>query len=400
MTRLGGLAERLRSVPERVRRSNAAPVIYLVGSSGHPNFGDELIARTWVEYYSTRFPDAQIWLDSPRPGHSSVLLRELAANERHCNTLFHTCWNAPSADPADVTDFGRRVVNEPGLLPREVSGIEVVRSASILHVIGGGYVNALWPRHLALLSAVAEVAAQTGARAALTGAGLTPPPPGAEGYLNEVLARFDVVDVRDEPSAALLAQLGSVVTNTGDDALLSIDSIPRSTGWDDTTALCLQDDHIDVARDDLISFVATLLRSWGVEDRPVLMVECIPPGDLRGWHQLRESFPQLELMPFDRLWREGFPHGEPMRWVTTRFHPHLLGAAQGSNGVALALGGNYYDTKHHSLVALGSPWQVVRSLEEDVSAVGAGIASALESSLPRLVKDKRAVAAAVTDGAV
>jgi hypothetical protein len=144
--------------------------------------------------------------------------------------------------------------------------------------------------------------------------------------------------------------------------LLDLDSVPRSRGWDHTTVLCLQDDLVRADRGEVLAYVVRLLRHWGRERGRVVMLECLPPGDLHGWEELRRHVPRLELLTFDRLWHEGLPEGENVRWISTRFHPHLVAAAGGAPGVALALGGDYYRAKHDSLVDLGSSWSVVDDL--------------------------------------
>jgi polysaccharide pyruvyl transferase WcaK-like protein len=255
-----GITLRRHRSPGEDRGGSPSPRIYLVGTSGYPNDGDELIATAWVRYYRRRFPDAEIWLDSPRPGQSAVLLSRAGTSASCTDTLYHACWNTPSEEPTEILDFGETVAREPGRIPREVSGTRVLESADVIHVVGGGYINALWPRHLAVLSAVAGVARRTGARAALTGAGLTQPVPGARERLVDVLGAYATVDVRDEASPSYLAELGDRVTNTGDDVLLDLDAVPRARGWDHTTVLCLQDDLVDADRGEVLAYAARLLR--------------------------------------------------------------------------------------------------------------------------------------------
>lgn len=377
------------------RRRGNGPSIYLVGTSGHPNYGDELITWIWASYYAMRFPRSDIWIDSPRPGQTSVLLARAGTRAICTDTLFHACWNAPSDEPEAVLDFGRRVIRQPGLIPREVTGVAALESADLIHIVGGGYINSHWPRHLALVSAAAESAEKSGAALAMTGAGLTPLSAEAWRPLTEVLAAFDVVDVRDEDSAAALTDLGRSVSLTTDDVFLSIDKVPRSPGWDAATALCLQNDHLLVDRATLLKYVAQTIRAWDRGDAPLVMIECLPPGDLFGWDELKAEFPQLELLPFDRLWREGFPSGTGMRWISTRFHPHLLGAFSGSQGLALALGGGYYDTKHQSLTRIGSPWPVVHDIANPAPDVPEH-PDAVPANLASLRQRKHGVAEAIT----
>ena len=344
------------------RRSPRAPVIYLVGTGGHPNYGDELIALTWARLYRRRFPDADIWLDSPRPGQAAVLLARAGYPVNCTDTLYHACWRSPSEDPAEVARFGSRVVSEPGLLPRDVAGVHLLGSADLIHVIGGGYINAYWPRHLAIVGAAREAKQRFGTRLAMTGAGLTPFASGSEAQIASHLRDFDIIDVRDEPSARVLAAHDCVVTNTADDAFLGVNGLLAARGPSQATVLCLQRDKIGVDRSVLLEYVLQTLTDWETGDQPLIMVECMPPDDLFGWDVLARQFPQIELFTFDRLWREGLPVGSHYTWISTRFHPHMLAAGHGAGGVALALGGGYYEAKHRSLIDLGTGWDYVTSL--------------------------------------
>lgn len=336
-------------------------MVYLVTTSGHPNYGDEVITRAWVSFYAARLPNAEIWVDTPRPGQTSALLRGLNPRLSCVDTLYHGCWNAPSADAADVIDFGERIVDQPGLIPREVTGMAVLQAADVIHVVGGGYINGIWPRHLALLSAARAMAARTGARTAITGAGLTPPA-GSTDEIGGVLAGFDVVDVRDSPSLELLQDAVPHAGRSGDDAFLGLSDISTASEDIPATVICLQEDRLGVDRDDVFEFCSRTLRSWGVDDEPVLMLECLPPNDLHGHERLSEALPQLRVMPFDQLWRDGFPSIAGQRWISTRFHPHLIAAAMGSPGLAVSPRSGYYRTKHRSLIDLGSGWTLVDDL--------------------------------------
>ena len=73
------------------RKKTNPPVIYLIGTAGHPNYGDELITASWLRELARTFPDAEVWLDSPRPGQASVLFDGIHPGLRCVDTLFHAC---------------------------------------------------------------------------------------------------------------------------------------------------------------------------------------------------------------------------------------------------------------------------------------------------------------------
>lgn len=352
-----------RDVPSRGEPTPDEPlVVYLIGVAGHPNYGDELIAAGWLRYLAQVAPDAEVWLDTPRPGQSAVLLGGIHPGLRCVDTLFHACWNAPQGGARETLDHGRRVVREPGLLPREATGVEHLTRAQLVHVIGGGYLNRIWPSHLALLGAVREVGESFGARTAVTGAGLMPLVHGSGGPLGETLAGFDVVDVRDEESWAAIS--GAVVhaTCSGDDAFLDLGPHVYDQVSGPRSVLCLQSDLLEIPLEEIADHAVRTLRSWGVDQEPVTLLECLPPDDAVVRRLLEPHLPQLDFQPFSELWRLGLPAGPDQRWISTRFHPHLVAAAGGSWGVAVPISRDYYRTKHASLLRLGSGWALAEDL--------------------------------------
>lgn len=121
----------------------ARRVHYLVGPSGYPDFGDELIAATWLRYLAGTDPEADVWLDTHSPGPAQVLLGDLHPRLRCTDTLWRLCGEAPSGEPAEVAEWVEAAVHDPGLAPRWDAGIELLGRTDVLHLIGGGYLNAL-----------------------------------------------------------------------------------------------------------------------------------------------------------------------------------------------------------------------------------------------------------------
>ena len=73
------------------------PTLYLVATTGHPNYGDELIAATWLKYLARVTPDSEVWLDCPNPGPSEVLLGHLHPKVRFTDTFWRLCCRLSSA---------------------------------------------------------------------------------------------------------------------------------------------------------------------------------------------------------------------------------------------------------------------------------------------------------------
>ena len=159
----------------RGENAAAAPgLIYLVATTGHPNYGDELIAATWLKHLATVAPHSEIWVDCPNPGPSEVLLGHLHPRVRFTDTLWRLCWAAPSDGPWEVCSFVQHAINNAGLAPRWVAGIELVARADLVHIVGGGYINSIWPRHTGLMAGAIAAVRRSGGRAVMTGQGLWP----------------------------------------------------------------------------------------------------------------------------------------------------------------------------------------------------------------------------------
>ncbi|WP_016700575.1 polysaccharide pyruvyl transferase family protein [Actinoalloteichus spitiensis] len=336
---------------------------YLIGTTGFPNYGDEMIAATWLRHLRQVAPDADVWLDCPSPGPAQVLLGHLHPRARFTDTLWRLCWEAPGEEPWQVNEFAQRAVNDPGMAPRWAAGIQLAHRADVLHIIGGGYVNGVWPRHVGLLAGMVSVARRSGARTAMTGVGLWPAPEHGETLIRELANRFDVVDVRDAPSARLLEKAGAV-SHTCDD--LFFDLGPHLYRADELREfmVCVQSDLLRVSVPALAAFVTDTLRAWDVPPDRLGFVECIPRVDRDVFALVESEFPGVRMYPLAEVLDHGMPAAAGQTWLSTRFHPHLVGAAVGANGVAVSVNPDYYATKHRSLTDLGSGWTLVENLEE------------------------------------
>jgi polysaccharide pyruvyl transferase WcaK-like protein len=329
--------------------------VYLVASTGFPNYGDELVAARWLRYLARTQPDAEVWLDSPSPGNSQLLLGDLHPNVRFVDTLFRIAWAAPSEDPAELIEFAGHAIRNPGLVPRFALGVELLQGVDVFHVLGGGYVNGVWPRHLVLLGAGAELVTGNGSRAAMTGAGLAPAAAPAD-LMRALLSGYAVADVRDDASYDIAADTRASVT--GDDTLLGIDDDSFDRRESRSVMVCAQSDHVDAGVEAVADTILTSLEKWGVDGSQVGYVEAMPGEDRRVFELIEPHLPDLRFYPFVEIWRDGLPARRGQRWITTRYHTHLLAAAAQAWGVAVPVKAGYNDVEHRSLAAT-TQWEVV-----------------------------------------
>jgi hypothetical protein len=338
-------------------RPPAADVLYLVGTSGHPNFGDEFIAASWLRFLARARPGAEVWLDCPSPGLASHLFDGLHPGLRTTDTLWRLAFETTGMDPVAADAHVDRVVTHLGS-PRYDLGLLGARRAGSVHFLGGGYLNSIWPHHARLLRAALRLREVSGAKLVGTGLGLAPAAD-AEG-LRDALGSFDHATVRDAPSAQL-----SRTDRAPDDAFLGLPGLAGFTGApaegasDGDVWVCLQSDMSEPGvLDDAVAAVRAALTDPALAGRTVRYLEAIPGADRAAFDRLADLVPEENFVPFTRLWQEGFPARPGQTWLTSRFHFHLLAAACGAEGTALEVSPDYYRVKHQSLLEAGTGWSV------------------------------------------
>jgi hypothetical protein len=331
--------------------------VYLIGTSGHPNYGDEFITAAWLRFLAQQRPDTDVWLDCPNPGLSSHLFKDLHPRLRTTNSLWELVFETRGMGTTESEAHVDRGVVHLGT-PHYDLGLLDAREARTVHVLGGGYINGAWPHNALLLRAAQRLREVSGARLVTTGLGLgTAPEPDK---LREMLGTFDHATVRDVESAKL-----SGAVQTCDDAFLGLRSLAGVRNVEHVADhsgdvwVCLQSDLVEPEHfDRAVAAVRDALTSPEMAGRTVHYIEAIPGRDHAAYDRLADLIPRENFVPFVRLWREGFPARSGQTWLTSRFHFHMLAAACGAAGTALVVDDGYYRLKHESLVEAGTGWSL------------------------------------------
>ena len=396
-------------------------LIYLVAPTGFPNFGDEYIAAAWLRTLARRRPGARVVLDCPNPGSAAVLHAGRHPNLTVTDTLFRVLERAredAGTEWEDVVARAEDIMRTPHELVRFEAGIRLARAADVVHLLGGGWINDLNPEFagVAAAASLAGCDAPGGALRAATGQGLAPGAAGT-GRLGAVWRRFDVVDVRDDDSFALVDGLPAETNRGVDDAWVALtggaagdgpgegpgdgaghgpghgtgddpayDGLGHGPGdaRDRPIAVCLQGDLLadgpdgPPGADALADAAVATLRAWGATGEGLAVIEAIPGVDRVVWDLVADRAPELargaRFVPFIELWHRGLPARAGQRWLSTRFHPHLIAAARGASGVALDVHvDGYYSVKQGSVVAAGSGWPVTGLADAPGAAPGPGM---------------------------
>lgn len=359
---------------------------YLISAAGVPNYGDEFITRAWLRWLATAEPESEVWLDCISPAHSAHLFADIHPNLHFTSTAWNLVWTAD--ERADTLDEAQGLIGSwmVGLgSPREDLGIIKMRSADSVHLLGGGYINEIWPHHVLLADIVGLVKQFRDVPVFCTGLGIAPCGDEWLAHLKDAIRPFDHIGIRDEASAEALGVPCGV-----DDAFLGVSGagkLWRNERKDARVFICMQQDIIGKHPDAVGAVVQALADSGVSEDERLILVEAIPPDD--GWalDALAERWSgEVVLMPFLDLWQQGFPTAKDAIWITSRFHMHLIGAASGASGLFLDFEEPFYSIKHGSLIKLGTGWTRLRP--DDTG--GAPLKASFNNSFASLAKDKAA----------
>lgn len=368
--------------------------LYLVASGGNPNYGDELIVASWLRFLARVRPDATIWLDCPQPGTASALFAALHPGVHTTNTLWRACADAPEQSAQGVWEHVRRVVEEGGT-PMYDIGLLPLRGADSIHLLGGGYVNGVWPDHVGLVAGMSAAAQAGGPRLIASGLGLLPAP---ENYvqLQQAFASFSAVSARDDASASFLGikpGLDDVFLGLQHELRRSSASHARSRAKD--VMLCFQSDMTDEATFHLLrGKLRVVIEKFTAKGLTVGYVESIPGSDRRMFDELADLIPEEHFVSFTDVWTNGLPVRPGQVWYTSRFHPHLVAASAGARGVAIGILDDYYDIKHRSLIALGTGWTYTPAWTDGELPIPTG-SSQFQVTAQRLASRKRSEAFAL-----
>lgn len=358
-------------------------VHYLIGEAGFPNYGDELITREWLKYLAHVDPETPVVLDCMRPGPATALLRPYHPHFQATDTVARMTVENSFVEQAEVhrdipvQDIANHVtgsLDEEGRAARIAAGIRLIRNnVATMHAIGGGYMNSKWVANLARLAAPLW-AQRHGMPSIATGAGLVPLKDEDLHFVREVAQTLEAFTCRDEHSLEAVnnGEDGPAKLAADDCFVNGLEGVYADPAGLPDIMLCIQEDMVE-GREPLFEHVRRILEAWNVApDAEIGVVECIPYECGPLLDTLTQAGYRPRLFPMQIIFEEGFPAREGQRWLSTRYHPHLLAAAKGCEGTYVVVEPGYYDVKHEAVLRMGSRWTQSAVGDTDIPQPGPG----------------------------
>lgn len=329
-------------------------MIYLVCHSGYLNFGDELIAKTWINFLTNKFPLEEIWVDTCNPGVSAVVFKDYK-NIRFTDTLWTASRNSIDRDIDYILDLAFQ--KDGGVA--FANGLELIKSARCVHMIGGGYMNSEFYFNYSIIAILANLKKEAGFELFGTGLGLEPIDQAYERIIGEFFKVFSWIDVRDEKSYQRLLHWGlkNKASFSCDDVFLS--PIPQSNvGRPGKLIISAQPGNNPFL---VVSFLLKLIEHCPQAQNGIefLTLDAISDHIIIDKVVSISRRTDIIVRDFNDLWKNGFQISSNDFVFSTRFHAHLVASMMGARGLCAAVSVPYYDVKHLSLIEMGSGFDII-----------------------------------------
>lgn len=342
-------------------------MIYLIGGSGGPNFGDDLILSFWIRFYREKGYKGPIIVDCLNAKNSESLHSDIVDNVFFINNIKGLA-KGRKGDISYYIDSGVDYV-QSGFAEKLKSIFSALNIRNInefldcitcVHLYGGGYINGVWDNSFSLISAAVELKKKAKVPLFATGLGMAPLKKMSEKERADfcrLLDCFDIFELRDIESYNQVSELygfdKKVFFGLDDSYLFGIDEILDKRKEPSIHVSGFEKSFSHLSDSDLLSLIESCLPSY----KNIYFWMC-NSSDRGLMLRLERISGKVKGLTNNRLINIGVPFNKNDYMITSRFHPHMLGARMGMSGVYLA-GSGFYKAKHKSILDLGSSFQLM-----------------------------------------
>lgn len=319
--------------------------VHLVGAVGGGNFGDEFILNCCIEEYHK--------LKKTSISFSGFDDKFILRNDQNMHDFGLNFFNILKELRDEYSS------ENPITLELLKSKLDGFKKCDIVHFMGGGYINSLWPSNYALLAIAYIYSKINSIPIFATGLGLYP-------YTEDLniislLKSLSVIDVRDKESKKLLPD----AYYTGDDALLSFYNTAFTSKKDDSAAfiVSLQSHLFDGAKliEKILSEKLIInLKNKGF--KKIIIIEAAPEDNIafsRHIFNLALNIGiEIIFLSNSDIITNGLPYNKRNFVVSSRYHINLLYSILDIDGLAVYQN-DYYRNKHESIIDMGGCWDLV-----------------------------------------
>ena len=367
----------------------------LYGFGGCGNFGDDYMLDCWVRHFKTNRPELNLCVVRPDRWLEGFYSKNCKFN---LNFSFHDLLQEAISSLRGVTNDHI----EHNILAGKKAASQILSTAAerkflleleCIQMFGGGYWNRRYAEPWGLAAMLSEISMALNVPLIATGVGVTPTLQKNRKSVDEIISRFDLIEVRDIESYNELSNKypGQKVIFGSDDTFISPVRTKEYTKPSKSAInICVQSNLAgDESHPKILKRILEFISGYETNfDLNYLQFDDVP--DQIFLEKLQAALgKKIKRYSKNEMLSDGLPIKPVDVCISTRFHMHLLAARVGAKGAYVATGDEYYNVKHKSVSDLGSNWANLLSSTQRLSEVANVVSSPIEESRERVAKLSR-----------
>ncbi|MDN2656483.1 polysaccharide pyruvyl transferase family protein [Cobetia sp. 14N.309.X.WAT.E.A4] len=345
-------------------------MIYLIGGSGGPNYGDELIISLWIKFYREKGYNGPIVVDCLSKKNSERM------HSKYSNVYFTTFIKKLAKGRDGSTSFyidrgANFIIENKQAFIKNIEecfddnySFDLDKDSWHIHLYGGGYINGVWKNSFSLLGAASQLKKMFGTKIFATGLGLAPI--NIEGgsdanHLKNVISTFDLFEVRDLDSYNQIVDIcgfnKNIISGLDDSFLYSYDELCTASKHKSIHISGFSKSFEKMDDATLINYFSD---ANGKYDNIYFWV--CNKSDIAAGDRISNLVGGVTKLTCYNLVNFGPPLNPSDIMITARFHPHFIAARAGLHGKYIS-NSEFYVSKHSSIVDLGSTFTKLKNVE-------------------------------------
>lgn len=326
--------------------------IAILGSIANPNVGDEAILCSNLKLIQNIYgSNCKVYIFSKKASFTALYsmipgiqiipvdyLHQLSIKEKY--------------DKQKMKELSEKILNETIDNDDSIKAIKkIFEDIDVLHIIGGGYANSMWPDMLYEVYIATLFARKYEKKYLLTGCSFFPTYDDEIEIINEICEYANIVDLRDTESTKFIREENCQVTT--DDAIYLEDIYPKYRNEKYANILIHKwnnnDEVLSEVRCEIIKFIEYCLNKQIVEYFNILEFS---EGDFDIWQDSsifqNESVRKLSLVTSNSMWNKHVISNAQFN-IGTRYHMAVFALSTNTPMLSLYGKDQYYKNKIKSI---------------------------------------------------
>ncbi|QEM82178.1 polysaccharide pyruvyl transferase family protein [Halomonas binhaiensis] len=324
----------------------------IVGGSGAPNYGDEIILKLWLDLLGEQKNTLRV---ESNIKNNTIRLHGDREKVEYSDFIKNVAKNKTSLGFWNQVKRGVNFFDRNGIKIYGEKNFNFLNGLKVVHLHGGGYINKNAELNGFVLGFCYALHKETGARLIGTGLGLHPissPPNNILTMASEVFQAFYGIELRDKESF----DFANLITNGKANAVFGYDDVYLQSRESFISASEKRRLVLSFSKHNVDKFTSSYWKEvskFKEKFDEVVFWECFPWQDRSVFDLVCSNLTNVNKVSVeDSVYgNQGFSENDFL--ITSRFHPHLISSRVGAAGLYYS-DSQYYNVKHGSVVACGS----------------------------------------------